>query len=318
MENQNLLATVKKEQQDGAVAVRETATEVPPIIAECRRHAENSYILSKMTAAEKSILAASTGTPIADFDNAALVKELMQMLSLIAIDVGYKKPSEPTEWTYIVTRIAEILSKYHRTQTITDIKTAFEMLIVGELDPYLPKNSNGEPDRSHYQQFGIEYITKILSAYKRRQGLAVQKARELKPPTEQKALPTAGWDKKGITRRVYDEYVKTKRLNFGGHEDVVVGDYLIELGLIEPIQITDEDKERAYHRYCIQADLGYRNNYEAKWVRIAGKDAKELQPLAYTVALHRTIKEYFNTVLEHQQGKAADKDDVSREKTETK
>lgn len=316
MENQNLLATVKSEQQGGAVAVRGTATEVPPIIAECRRHAENSYILSKMTAAEKSILAASTGTPIADFDNAALVRELMQMLSLIAIDVGYKKPTEPTEWTYIVTRIAEILSKYHRTQTITDIKTAFEMLIVGELDPYLPKNSNGEPDRSHYQQFGIEYFTKILSAYKRRQGLAVQKARELKPPTEQKALPTAGWDKKGITRRVFEDFKKTKRLIFNLREDVIVYEYLLELGLIEKVEVTDEDKNIAYNRYLIQADLGYRNGYEARWVRRAGINAREIQPLAYTVAIHRAIKKYFQIIEQQQTDK--DKDDVSREKTEIK
>lgn len=295
-----------------------TATEVPPIVAEVRKYAEDGYKLSVMTASDRTIISAATGQPIADFDKAALVGVLMQMLTFIAIDVGYKKPSEPTEWTYIVTRIAEILCKYHRDITIMDIKAAFEMLIVGELDAFLPRNGNGEPDRSHYQSFNAEYINKILAAYKKRQGMTIKKAREVQT-NQPKALPAAepqGWDKKGITRRVYDEYVKTKRLNFNLREDVIVYEYLCELGLIEKVEVTDEDKNIAYNRYLIQADLGYRNGYEARWVRRAGINAREIQPLAYTVAIHRAIKKCFQIIEQQQADK--DKDDVSRKKTEIK
>ena len=276
-----------------------TIQKVPPVVSEVRRYADETRVLSKMGKADRAILAAAKGTLVGEYETAALVETLMQMFNFIALDVGYRKPEE-MEWRYLVTRIAEILRRYHSDLTTVDIKTAFELLIVGELDPYLPKNGNGEPDRAHYQAFNAYYISKVVTAYRKRQGVTIQKAREI-PKETPKALTAGtsqGWNKKGITRRVYDEYVKTHRLNFGGHEDVVVYNYLLELGLIEAVQVTDDDKQRAYNRYCLQAELGYRNFYEAKWVIHAGKDARELQPLALTVAMHRVIRAYFDKLRE--------------------
>lgn len=276
-----------------AVAVK---TKVSVVLSEMRRYAEDAYKLSKMNKGDRAILAASTGTPIADYDTQTLCETLMQMFNFIALDVGYRKPSD-TEWAYLVTRIAEILRRYHADLTTTDIKTAFELLIVGELDAYLPRNGSGEPDRAHYQCFNAEYVTKVMSAYRRRQGMTVKKARELPPPETQKALTAGdGWDKQAITHRVYAEYKETKNLTFKPHEDVVVYEYLLELGHVSPVEITDEDKTIAFIRYMIQAKLGYRSHYESVWVKRAGKNARELQPLAYTVAIHRAIKTYFDTV----------------------
>lgn len=277
-----------------AVAIQ---NKVPPVVSEMRRYADETRVLSKMGKADRAILAAATGTLVAEYETAALVETLMQMLNFIAMDVGYRKPEE-MEWRYLVTRIAEILRRYHSDLTTVDIKTAFELLIVGELDPYLPKNGNGEPDRAHYQAFNADYIAKVVTAYKKRQGETIQKAREI-PKETPKALEAGtaqGWDKQGITRRVYDEYVKTNRLNFGCHEDVVVYDYLLELGLIEKAQVTDDDKQKALNHYCMQAELGYRNQYEVKWVKRAGINARELQPMSFTVAIHRIIKTYFDTL----------------------
>ncbi len=280
-----------------AVAVK-TPT-VPPIVAEMRRHNENVDKLQKMTTTDRVILAAATGTPLADYDSAQLVETLMQMFNFVALDVGYRKPSDETEWQYAVIRIAEILRRYHSDITTTDIKTAFELLIVGELDAYLPRNSNGEPDRNHYQAFNAEYVTKILTAYKKRQGITVKKARELPAPEPPKALTSGStvWDRKSVTRKVFDEYKNTKRLVFDLHQDVVVYEYLLEQKQIAPVIVTDNDKAIAFNHYCIQADLGYVNQYEARWVRRAGANAREIQPKAYTVAMHRVIKEYFDAII---------------------
>ena len=276
------------------------ADTVPPIIAEIRRHSENAAVVSALKPSDRAILAAVTGIPIADYDAAALVETLMQMFNFIALDVGYKKPTDATEWQYLVTRIAEILRRYHSDLTTADIKTAFEMLIVGELDTYLPKNGNGEPDRNHYQNFNVEYITKILTAYKKRQSATVIKARTIAPKIEPPKALTASepkYDKKAITHRVFEEYQQTHRLNFGFHEDVVVVEYLTGLGLLGNINITDEDRQRAYQRYLIQADLGYKNEYEARWVRIHGVKSKTIDPLALDIAQHRAIKNYFDKII---------------------
>lgn len=282
------------------IAIKRADT-VPPIIAEIRRHSENAAVVSAMKPSDRAILAAATGTPIADYDAAALVETLMQMFNFIALDVGYKKTTDATEWQYQVTRIAEILRRYHSDLTTADIKTAFEMLIVGELDTFLPRNGNGEPDRAHYQNFNAEYITKVLTAYKKRQSATVVKARSIAPKTEPpKALAAGepqGYDKKAITHRVFEEYKNTHRLNFNFHEDVVVIEYLAGLGLLEDITITDEDRQRALQRYLIQVDLGYKNEYEARWVRIHGVKSKTIDPLALDIAQHRAIKNYFDKII---------------------
>lgn len=280
--------------------IMETAIhKVAPVVAEMRKYAEDSRTLSVMGKGDRAILAAATGTPLADYDTTALVQTLLQMFNFIALDVGYRKPEE-VEWQYLVTRIAEILRRYHADLTTTDIKTAFELLLVGELDPYLPKNGNGEPDRAHYQSFNADYVIKVVTAYKKRQGATINKARELTKIEPTKTLTAGepqGWDKKGVAHRVYETYLKTSRLTFGPHEDVVVYEYLKELQLVEAVSITDADKETAFRRYCMQADLGYRSQYEARWVKQAGKDAREIQPIAHTVALHRAIKGYFDKII---------------------
>ena len=51
-----------------------------------------------------------------------------------------------------------------------------------------------------------------------------------------------------------------------------------------------------------ESDLGWHNDYAAKWIIRAGKDARELQPKAYKLALNRCIKTAFDVF-------------VSREKT---
>lgn len=272
---------------------------LPPAIDEMRRYNADANIMRKMTNTDRIILAAATGTPISDYTNEELVGTLMQLFAFVSLDIGYRKPSDETEWQYAVTRIAEILRRYHSDITTTDIKTAFELLIVGELDVFLPRNGNGEPDRNHYQSFNAEYITKILTAYKKRKNATVKKARELPAPEPPKALAAGSslWDAKSITRRIYVQYQKTNRLVFGLHEDVAVYEYLYKQRQIDAVTVTDNDKAIAFNRYCIQADLGYVNNYEARWVKRAGINAREIQPKAYTVAIHRTIKEYFDAII---------------------
>jgi hypothetical protein len=63
-------------------------------------------------------------------------------------------------------RFLDILRKYYSEMTVEEVVTAFELALVGELDEYLPKDRNGAPDRNSYQSFSLEFITKIIGAYK--------------------------------------------------------------------------------------------------------------------------------------------------------
>lgn len=70
----------------------------------------------------------------------------------------------------------DILKRYYSDMTLADIKMAFELATTGELDEYLPKDKQGNPDKNHYQQFNADYFAKILKAYKQKQTDVIDKA----------------------------------------------------------------------------------------------------------------------------------------------
>ena len=137
--NIKTLATVQPEQPPRQSAVT---------IALQRLADTNTAQLSNVDAL---ILTAAKNATIGEMQPTEIAAAVNQCFKFIAIDVGYKRPADDAEWQYIVVRLADVLKRHFYDLTIEDVKTAFELLTVGDLDNYLPINSNGEPDRSHYQ-----------------------------------------------------------------------------------------------------------------------------------------------------------------------
>jgi hypothetical protein len=65
-----------------------------------------------------------------------------------------------------MTLFVDILRKYYSELTLSEIKLAFEFASIGKLDNFLPKNKDGSADKAHYQILSMNYISKILNAYK--------------------------------------------------------------------------------------------------------------------------------------------------------
>jgi hypothetical protein len=119
---------------------------------------------------EKFVFVASTKTPIAQIDQQTLISKTKQMFKFIAMDVGFKIP-DGEDWTYTRTRLYDLLRKYYSQLTLAEVKLAFELSVTGELDDFLPKNSSGQADKNHYQQFNAAYFTKMLTRTNRREYL---------------------------------------------------------------------------------------------------------------------------------------------------
>lgn len=146
-------------------------------------------VAKSLSGVEKYIFAASTKMQIADIDDGTLIAKTGQMFRFIAMDVGYIIPTNPEDWAYICTRLLDILKKYYSQMTLADIKLAFELATTGELDDYLPKDSQGNPDKKHYQQFNADYFAKILSAYRRKQNGVIHKAYKALPEPKKELTP---------------------------------------------------------------------------------------------------------------------------------
>lgn len=250
------------------------------------------------------ILTAAKNATIGEMQPSAVTSAINQIFHFISIDIGYKKPAEDAEWQYIVVRLSDVLKRHFYDLTIEDVKTAFELLTVGDLDNYLPTNSSGEPDRSHYQNLNAEYLCKVLRAYKKRRDVAYTNIKAAQPKPQRALPPQPTKTPAEKTRECYDTYKATGKLVFKiPPDDVTIANFLTEKGLMAAVEVTDADKEKAFATYKIETELGWHNDYAAKWILRAGKDARELQPKAYKLALNRCIKTAFNGFVSREKAK---------------
>jgi len=119
--------------------------------------------------------------PIRTVDKQTIGKMLPNVIMHVAKDVGILDVDK-----YSLIRTVDIIGRYYSALSLTEIKLAFELLMVGELDQHLPQ-SYGQPDKNHYNKFTPEYVTKVLNAYKRRKNKAIIKLVNNQP--KQEALP---------------------------------------------------------------------------------------------------------------------------------
>lgn len=258
-------------------------------------------VAKSLSGVEKYIFAASTKTQIAEIDDGTLVAKTGQMFRFIALDVGYIIPTNTDDWAYICTRLLDILKKYYSQMTLADIKLAFELATTGELDDYLPKDSQGNPDKKHYQQFNADYFAKILNAYRRKQNGVINKAYKALPEPKRELTPEQKRYYHNETvaryRDVFLRYKYTGRFELGIADGMFIYDWLRKYGLANEIAGTEDDRKQAYARYMQRVARGFVNKYEAYHVQRKGADAPELDFTAYEIARDKEIKRAFDRMI---------------------
>lgn len=259
-------------------------------------------VAKSLSGVEKYIFAASTKTQIAEIDDGTLVAKTGQMFRFIALDVGYIIPTNTDDWAYICTRLLDILKKYYSQMTLADIKLAFELATTGELDEYLPKGRDGQPDKAHYQQFNADYFAKILNAYRRKQNGVIHKAYQALPePKREMSESEKRYHRNNVKRRCRDLFLQYKycgRLKFGLTDEMFVYDWLVKSGLAEPVQETEDDRKTALSLFLQRAARGFVNEFTVYHVRREGTKSKELDFTAYEVARRKVIIKAFDNMIE--------------------
>lgn len=249
---------------------------------------------------EKYIFAASTKTQISEMDDSVLVSKMAQMFRFIAMDVGYIIPQNKNDWAYIQTRLVDILKRYYSYFTLADIKLAFELAISGELDNYLPKDSQGNPDKKHYQQFNFAFFAKILNAYKALQNEVIYKAYNVLPQpnilshTESHDIKRY---RQNRNRHIFLEYKYTGRLRLSITDDMFVYEWLLKFGFADEVETTEDDRKQAFAKYMHRAAIGMVNQYTAFNVRRKGIDSPEIDFTAYEVARKKEIIRAFDRMI---------------------
>lgn len=258
-------------------------------------------IAKALTPVEKNIFAASTKTQISEMDDGVLVSKTAQMFRFIAMDVGYIIPQNENDWAYIQTRLVDILKRYYSNLTLADIKLAFELATTGELDDYLPKDSQGNPDKKHYQQFNADYFAKILKAYKQKQTDVIDKAYKAIPEKNNEISPEQirrfEIQRQWRNRYIFLCYKYTGKLILGLTDDMFLYEWLQKCGLADDVQVKEDDRKEAFARYMQRVARGMINQYTAFQVRRKGTESPEIDFTAFEVARKKEIIKAFDRMI---------------------
>lgn len=258
-------------------------------------------IAKALTPVEKYIFAASTKTQISEMDDGVLVSKTAQMFRFIAMDVGYIIPQNENNWAYIQTRLVDILKRYYSNLTLADIKLAFELATTGELDEYLPKDKQGNPDKNHYQQFNADYFAKILKAYKQKQTDVIDKAYKAIPEKNNEISPEQirrfEIQRQWRNRYIFLCYKYTGKLILGLTDDMFLYEWLQKCGLADDVQVKEDDRKEAFARYMQRVARGMINQYTAFQVRRKGTESPEIDFTAFEVARKKEIIKAFDRMI---------------------
>lgn len=222
-------------------------------------------VIQALTPIERRIFEASIKTPVADFSDEELTHKVGLIAKYIARDAGIKSVDD-----YEIARFMTVLKLYYSLFSLREIRMAFEFAMTGELDEFLPRDKDGNPDKNHYQTFNIEYITKILNAYKKRRREAVHKAYTALPqPKKQISPETKAYYMREMKRKVILSFLYYK---YRGKLPDDINSFLIYneiniLGLAEPIQVTEADKKEAVVRLLRKAHTGVIKEFVAECIR---------------------------------------------------
>lgn len=288
------------EQNNNQIAVRPVQKTAVMI----RREMVNiPAVMGALGPVEKAVFLASTAKTIAEYDAAELAAELATALKWICKDVGYRSPDE-SDRQYLVIRTAEILKRYYAGLSLKDFRMAFEMSLTGELDDFLPRGRNGEPDRNHYQQFNAEYVCKILNAYKGRRAWVLKKANEAVPKEGPKPNPERERYYRNETRKdcvkAFEFFKKNGRLpEMSPIAEMLYYDTLAAAGLAEKVEITLADQkeilQRTINDYARHGYIG-----SVRRLQRTGTDDPELEHDSFVLARRKALKRTFAWMAEQE------------------
>lgn len=259
--------------------------------------ARNAEVMSVLQPVERALFLASTDKSIDEIPSVELAKELRNALQWICKDVGFRSTSD-ADSQYLVVRTTEILKRYYRDLSLKDFRMAFEMCLTGELDMYLPRNRDGQPDRSHYQNFNAEYICRILNAYRNRRGdvfrkVAAKMPAESGPEMTSEAKRRLEQKARRYLLDAFEHFKQTSEFKVSAIQEIIFYEILSESGLADEIIVTDAERKEVLNRALSSMMLKGASVGEMQRKKAAGTNAPEIAHPAFSLARHKALLKIF-------------------------
>lgn len=257
-----------------------------------------SEVMQSLRPLYRKIFEASTKKPIAEYGNKELAEKSAVLANSISRNAGIKTLSEDDIVTF-----CNSLMTYYPQYTLQEVKLAFEVLHVGELNEYLPADRYGNPDKSHYGTFNLSYIGKIMQAYGKLRSEVEAQAYSAMPKKEEPAQPESvvfynrEWRKNVI--RTYLQYKYTGKVS--GYTSLYrVYETLDNAGLAEPYEITENDRKQAVNRMLRKVHDGVLKEFIGECLRYQRTKHHDVEPEADFIAREKALYRTFDRMIEEE------------------
>lgn len=161
---------------------------VLPSFVERNRELIQSNKIKQLSKVDQRIFVESTRKLISEEESEEKKIEYLGIIFIgVCSDFGLNAP-ERSAVKSVFSSIFDVVDLYFDDLSFAEVKLAWRLLAVGELDNYLPKDRYGSPDKNHYGSLNVDYVTKILKAYRKRKADMMSKTTALLPD-KPKATP---------------------------------------------------------------------------------------------------------------------------------
>jgi hypothetical protein len=256
---------------------------------ELRRNLEmNRKYFNSLSVPDKNILRAKMETKIDSIPDQSRKQMFAVLINSIAKDVGIKQVEQ-----YDIAALYRFIINYYSTMAFSEIKLAFDLLLVGELDKFLPESS----DRKHFGTFSIDYMSRILNAYKRRSNDVVYYAITV-------GKSDYRINKKHLRRLFLVNFHRRFMLyKYHGRFEIMEANiipYIEELGkygLVNDVIITDDDRKSAANHLLYKVARGAFTPFVAETIRLKGVKHDFVEEEARLIAHKKILKDAFDYII---------------------
>ena len=265
-------------------------------IAIRRAIAQTPAIVEKLEPIERSVFLASTAKVAQEYDDRELAATMADTLKWVAKDIGIRDTESP-DWKITIVRFGQILKRYYPLFSVKDIRMAFELMVTGELNDYLPKDRFGNPDKEHYQMFNADYFCKILNAYRVYRKAVINKAVEMVPkPVKQRNEAEERFYRNQTRKDIIAAFLFFKYRGYmpklSPILEMLAYQDLAMVGLAEPFDVTPQEQQIILRRTLFE--LTQRQMIgDKKRVEQQGINAPDIQHGAYRLARLKALKRTF-------------------------
>lgn len=256
-------------------------------------------VIQNLSQKDKMIAVASVGKPFKQMERTEVIELAIKKGKMYLRDLGFTQWNNAEQQKHSLIRFGDILTKYYSNLTFSDVKLAFEFLMIGELDEFLPKDRKGNVEKNHFQEFSVEYFTRILNAYKLKRSQVWSKAETLLPRVERTISTQEIKNNRNLLiNEIFDAFdnYSVNAIEPDFDLDIHIN-ILIENGLIEIKKPNDESFKTAYRKMILSDFVTRIEKKELMEKFDKNIKTESLKYNAQGIQNNKTIKAYFDSLI---------------------